>query len=1216
MTLPQSENLSALVDFEQLSTEEIHTLLTPLGFNDCDAVFHVLRRLFSAPESGAWRAELVPYLLTRASSSANPDQVIVNLDRFLLNVPDRARLTRFLVENQRGVDILAVLFAGSQFLTETLLRSPEYLERLVQHQHLSQPHNVADLYHEARQVLERFDETEDQLDALRRMHHWEMLRIGACDLLDLFDMPTATRQLSHLADALVQVCLEIASDQTGIDPAGFIVVALGKLGGNEVNYSSDIDLLFLTESDASACHGLGQRLINNLSEVTHDGFLYRVDMRLRPWGRVGALVTSTGAYLTYLEKHAALWEKQALLKARIIAGDIDAGNAFFERLYPLIFASIGDNVRSEVHAMKLMTEAYLIQKGRDWGEVKLGEGSIRDIEFVTQVLQLRHKLRGGNTLDTLALLSSGELFNSEDYRTLVDGYIFLRTIEHYLQMMHYQQTNRLPRETEALHYLARRLGFEGVDADELFLERYRQHCKAIRAVYLRHMEEDDMDNPTQSSLPTSHTGMDRHLASLDPSYAELYSPEDIQLHARMAAQLGPDTLVQLDAANLEGNLWRVTIIGYDYPGVLSLICGLMFVYGFSIHDGEVYTYELAEPDPASAREKIVDTFTVESLHEPVDQQTWQRYEEELADLLKMMDAGGRREARGRLAKRVTTTFHTAAESVPTLYPIEIEIDNQISERNTVLHIDAPDTRGFLYELSNSLAYNRINIVRVRIKSIGSRVEDTLYVTDYEGRKVIDPERQRELRAAIVLIKHFTHLLPYSPNPESALLHFRELIGQVFRQPDWPDDLISLQQPKVLNALARLLGISDFLWDDFLRLQYANLFPVVQDVDALAEARSKEELQEELLHKLDLSLTGGGKVVPPGWRRTLNAFKDREMFRIDMRHILGHIEQFGDFSSELTDLSEVTVETAARLCQEELSLEYGQPFGSNGICPFTIFALGKCGGRELGFASDIELMFIYGGNCQIAGEQPISTAEYYEKVVQLFLGAISARRKGVFTIDLQLRPYGDAGHMAVSLEGFKRYFSPQGPAWAYERQALIKLRPIAGNPELGAAVASLRDAYVYSGELYDTKAMRAMRERQLRHMVAGGSFNAKYSLGGLVDIEYLVQGLQITHGVDNPTLRLTNTREAMSALHKQGFLSTEDYRSLHKAHTFLRWLIDALRVVRGNSKDLSIPSIESEEFAFLTRRLRFGSDREQFQEDLQSHTSAVQEMNTRLLPSSE
>ena len=109
-----------------------------------------------------------------------------------------------------------------------------------------------------------------------------------------------------------------------------------------------------------------------------------------------------------------------------------------------------------------------------------------------------------------------------------------------------------------------------------------------------------------------------------------------------------------------------------------------------------------------------------------------------------------------------------------------------------------------------------------------------------------------------------------------------------------------------------------------------------------------------------------------------------------------------------------------------------------------------------------------------------------------LRAIQAKREGIFEIDLRLRPYGKAGSMAVSLEAFRRYFAPDGPAWAYERQALVKLRPIAGNPGLGQHVAALRDQYVYTGEPFDVTAMRAMRERQVRHLVTGGTFNAKYS----------------------------------------------------------------------------------------------------------------------------
>ena len=178
--------------------------------------------------------------------------------------------------------------------------------------------------------------------------------------------------------------------------------------------------------------------------------------------------------------------------------------------------------------------------------------------------------------------------------------------------------------------------------------------------------------------------------------------------------------------------------------------------------------------------------------------------------------------------------------------------------------------------------------------------------------------------------------------------------------------------------------------------------------------------------------------------------------------------------------------------------------------------------------------------------------------------------------------------------------------------MVKLRPIAGNPGLGHHAASLRDQFVYSGEPFDVTAMRAMRERQIRHLVTGGTFNAKFSLGGLVDLEYLVQGLQITHGHRDLSLRLTNIREEMAALAHAGILSPDDYTRLRRAHTFLRWLIDGLRMVRGNGKDLTVPPADSEAFAFLARRLRYGNDVAQLQSDLTSHTSSVQELSTQLL----
>jgi glutamate-ammonia-ligase adenylyltransferase len=215
--------------------------------------------------------------------------------------------------------------------------------------------------------------------------------------------------------------------------------------------------------------------------------------------------------------------------------------------------------------------------------------------------------------------------------------------------------------------------------------------------------------------------------------------------------------------------------------------------------------------------------------------------------------------------------------------------------------------------------------------------------------------------------------------------------------------------------------------------------------------------------------------------------------------------------------------------------------------------------------------------------------------------------------MRLRPYGNAGSQAVSLDAFSRYYAPDGPAWPYERQALVKLRPIAGNPALGEQVCNLRDQFVYGAEPFDVTSMRAMRERQILHLVTAGTFNAKYSPGGLVDLEYLIQGLQITYGGTNASLRSTNTRSAMKALFEAGILNEADYDKLRKAHTFLRWLIDSIRVVRGNSKDVNIPPYGSDEFVYLTRRLRYGSDTERLQQELTRYPMDVQELNLKLLP---
>jgi len=1245
MTPVINEDSRLLLLNEQLNEEQIRVLLTPVRFTDWQKAYHCLQRM--ADHSSSVRQALadgLTSLLTALTNTANPDHVLVSFERFVQSADNPTDLLRYLVENPRGFEILFTLFTGSQFLTEILLRHPDYFDQLIDHRQLAQTKSTKQLHQEAHTVILSFikdsqgvTDITPAMDALRRFQRRELLRIGTCDLLGLLDLPTVTVQLSHLADGLVEACLTLAAHQTQTDAGEIVVIAMGKLGGEEINYSSDIDLLFLAASEAGRYIRLGQQLIDALARSTGEGFLYRVDMRLRPWGRSGVLVNSVEAHIAYLQKHAGLWERQALLKARPIAGNLSVGREFLQRAIPIIFSTDGEPARAEIHKLKQRIEDQLHQDGRGWGEVKLGQGSIRDVEFVTQYLQLVHhngntdtNPHANNTLNALANLSTAGILSGDEYRVLADGYIFLRTIEHHLQLMHYRQTHTLPSDDIALTYLAKRLGFQGSKAGENFIARYQQHSAVIRAVYQQHLANDrQLINETEQT--SAHPDVLPLLTRMHPSYVATFSEADIEHHARLLARLDEDKHVEVEAIPLDDKHWQVTVVGYDYLGELSLICGLMFVYGLNIIDGNVFTYgpTTEQPDKSPQKRphsqkyrlprkvavdvsrKIVDVFTVRPVEEglPADamKDVWRRYTDDLTTLFRYLRKGEAHEAQGELAKRVAVALPNIPTVTTKLLPVEIDIDNETADRHTVLRIDAVDTIGFLYEFTNALALTGINIRRMTVASSGNRVQDTLYVTDMHRNKITSPAKQRELRVATVLIKYFTHLLPRSPNPETALLHFREFIGQLFTRPDWPNEIASLEQPEVLGTLAGLFGMSDFLWDDFLRMQYANLFPIVREVEALAIRKTKSDLREALAVILQNIPKGEARKV------ALNEFKDREMFRIDIRQIEGHIAEFGQFSLELTDLAEVVVQAAYRLGKEELQPRFGLPHLANGReCPLSICALGKCGGRELGFASDIELMFIYAGNGRTTGPVVITTSEYYERLVQEVSQIIQAKREGVFEVDLRLRPYGKAGSMAVSLDSFRRYFGPDGDAWPYERQALVKLRPIAGDLKFGMDLVSLRDELIYTGAPFDMAAMRAMRERQLRHLVTAGTINAKFSPGGLVDVEYLVQGLQMAYGHRDASLRQPSTGLVMHALALTHIIPTQDYPRLREAYMFLRDLINALRMVRGNAKDLTVPAPTDEEFAFLARRLNYHDDLIRLQEDLTRHTTFVQDLSLKLL----
>jgi glutamate-ammonia-ligase adenylyltransferase len=255
----------------------------------------------------------------------------------------------------------------------------------------------------------------------------------------------------------------------------------------------------------------------------------------------------------------------------------------------------------------------------------------------------------------------------------------------------------------------------------------------------------------------------------------------------------------------------------------------------------------------------------------------------------------------------------------------------------------------------------------------------------------------------------------------------------------------------------------------------------------------------------------------------------------------------------------------------------------------IFGLGKLGGGELGYASDIEIIFVYDTPSPSRTIRPLRvSADYFERWAQEFLQWIEAKQEGIFHMDTRLRPYGDKGTLANSLKEIQRYYHHQGAAAPFERQASIKLRFIAGNRALGKAVETNRDRFVYGHEPWDLKTALHLRQRQMTELVPSGTTHVKYGPGGLIDLEYMVQYLQLIHGHQHPAIRTPNTLEAIEQLCRASIITLTERETLQDDYLFLRQLIDGLRIVRGHAKDLILPPSGSEEMVFLARRLGMGA----------------------------
>ncbi len=1294
-----------------------------------------------------------------------PDTVLNVVEQYVRNAIEHFDPFALFENTPRSLDILARIACGSPFLTQTLLADPICLTSLTSRGRTAEIKSREQFIAEAEAPALASNNRNERLRELRRYQRRELLRIGMCDAFGLLDLRFVTLQLSLLADAMVQVSLNLAAHESGVPADSLVIVALGKHGGEELNYSSDIDLLLIGSNDAPEVQRLARLTIDGLAENMPPGFLYRVDLRLRPWGDAGPLVSTIDAYAAYLKNDAALWEKQALLKARAVAGNPQTGRDFLAGIRPLLFLESAHNIRTSIQQMKERIESRLKQRGKLNSEVKLGIGSIRDIEFLVQCLQLTYggtepRILSFNTLDSLVRLAEFDFLTASWYRQLRAGYVFLRTVEHSLQLLHNQQTHELPSDPRQREWLANRLDYPSADT---LLARFDEHRASVRKIFEACLFSTTYDQSLNRDASTggrqrqtrqadeTDTNANRRLVEMSQSATTIQptpqkalvgalSAEQLRINRRISAevQAGADVVVHCrpgchpsqlapqealsdvrrqnsrslpadqtlltteqpealsdhsraeDAPGLadEPPLWHLTFCAELFNGWLSVITGLLAVYRLNIVRGTtVLAYPGSEHDPGCLPNQFLAMFTVSRDHaggsrdhaggsrdhadgsrdhadgtrghadftrgraeanenaiangsEQADQLAG-LLRDQLASCIHRIRADGIDDVRDELIARFCSTMQAASQANaqrmrgkavvvqpadirsstgssptvnPALTPMQIEVLQNPDTGDTGLHVSGADTPGFLFEMSHALSISRFRVIVGSVESIGDQVRDVLYVTEQDGRPVDCEDRMQELRVTIALIKQFTHWLPATSDPHQALLRFRELLTRLQPASHWNRDVESLQRPDVLYAVARVLGISQFLWEDFLRSRYEELFPLLANTEELKDRISRARLQNELAETVDRATRDkqGPASLAAAWK-AVNAFKDRHLFRIDMRHVLGHCRPFGVFSEEITELAELVVIKAVELAGRQLRADFGDPTVSAASddtaqnsappnhtgrstattrfdaavqpCGFVVAGLGKCGGIEMGYASDIELMLIYEADGQTNGRQSVSNARYFELLVGAVSSGISARQDGIFNIDLRMRPYGQAGSAAVTLQAFSAYYGPDGPSWPYERQGLVKFRCLTGSSQFARTVTDACHAAVYSAGTFEFAAMRAMRERQIRQLVRGGTINAKLSDGGLVDLEYAVQAMQITFGNRMPALRHSNTLTALRSASQLGLIDPQQAGRIEEAYVFLRELIDCMRMVRGNAKDLTLPEPGSSDYQQLARRMQ-------------------------------
>jgi len=423
--------------------------------------------------------QLLPLLLDWLSASPDPDLGLLGLRNLASGAQRSTELATAFRESPQIAQRLCRLLGTSRMLGELLRRNPDMTDSLGQPDQL-RLRSREELIDGTKASLTWRADPDERWMALKRFTDREGLRIAAHDVLDLIDVSDVGGALTNLAEAALAAAVSSLEP-----PLPFAVIALGRFGGGELSYASDLDVVFVYEGSTADDFTAAERLATTLLRVIGGNrpHIYDVDADLRPEGKDGPLARSVDGYRTYYESYAEPWERMAMVRARRVVGDVGVAARFFEVLDPFVWrGGLSDDHRREIRRIKARIEHERINPKEDAQyHLKLGRGSLSDIEFTAQLLQLEHDVRAPGTVEALDALRGAGALTEEDHTVLVDAYRFCERTRNRWFLVNSGPGDTLPPQLEELERLAVSLGTTA----QALRDDYRRATRRARRVVER-----------------------------------------------------------------------------------------------------------------------------------------------------------------------------------------------------------------------------------------------------------------------------------------------------------------------------------------------------------------------------------------------------------------------------------------------------------------------------------------------------------------------------------------------------------------------------------------------------------------------------------------------------------------------------------------------------------------------------------------------------------